>query len=241
MESGTTHLMNFLPGLMKKEMLKPWFEYFDWYDDLHRVLESVPDGRLEKGFELYDYVWEKDGKKLEVTVEKRGRGITRLATQDFEIQTLITESEPVFGIEYQAIYQVRNQSGKPLHLRLEGHSDSQVQHELDFEDEIQDLREISTTFFIDPIEAEASEWEALPGLCSKVTINGRSMELKTGLKINYPLNLKLSREMFSHLPGRPSRMFLNLENNFPVPCDFEINFPQDERVELQKYRHKIRL
>lgn len=241
MEANATHLMNFLPGLMKNELLKPWFEYFDWYDDLQRVLESVPDGRLEKGFEFYDYVWEKDEKKLEVTVEKRGRGIVRLATQDFEIQTLITESEPVFGIEYQAIYQVRNQSGKPLHLRLEGHSDSQVQHELDFEDEIQDLREISTTFFIDPIEAEASEWEALPGLCSKVTINGRSMELKTGLKINYPLNLKLSREMFSHLPGRPSRMFLNLENNFPVPCDFEINFPQDERVELQKYRHKIRL
>ncbi len=241
MESGITHLMNFLPSLMNSELLKPCFEHFDWYDHLQRDLESVPDGRLDNGFELYDYLWEKDGKRLEVSIEKRGRGITRLATQDVEIQTLIHDPEPVFGMNYQAAYRIRNLSGKPLHLRLAGNSDAEIQHQLIFEDNITGSREISTSFMIDPLKTERSEWETLQGLCCTATINEMEIALKTGLKINYPLNLKLSREMFAHLPGRPSRIFLNLENNFPVACDFEINFPQDERVELQKNQYKIRL
>lgn len=241
MESGSTHLMNFLPGLLNSELLKPHFAHFDWYADFKRPLETVPDGRKEGGFELYDHVWEKDGRRLQVSIEKRGRGIACLATEDFEFQTLVAAPEPVFGLDYPVTYRIRNLSGKPLRLALKGKDDCEVRHSLDFQAEIEGTREISSRFRIEPIEKERSEWESMQGVCCDVLINGARLELKTGLKIHYPLDLDLRSEMSSYLPGRPSAMYLNLNNNFPVAGDFEITFPEQDKIRLKQQVHRIRL
>lgn len=62
MENQSTHLMNFLPGLLNNELLKPYWDYFDWYHDSKRELKTEPDGRNENGFDLYDYLLEKAAK-----------------------------------------------------------------------------------------------------------------------------------------------------------------------------------
>ncbi|MBW6514690.1 MAG: GNAT family N-acetyltransferase [Candidatus Syntrophosphaera sp.] len=241
MESGTTHLMNFLPGLLNSELLKPHFEWFDWYADFKRELEPTPDGRLDSGFELYDHVWEKEGHRLRVAVEKRGRGIFSLATEDYELQTVPAGSEPVFGLDYPVSYRIRNLSGKPLRLALKGKDDAEVRHSLDFQAEIEGTQEISSRFRIEPIATERSEWESMQGVCCEALINGARLELKTGLKIHFPLDLDLSKELSEYFPARPSTIYLNLQNNFPVSCSFEISFPEQERIKLLESEHRIHL
>ncbi len=241
MDSGYTHLMNFLPGLMNTELLRPEFEFFDWYHDQERELTLDPDGRLEKGFELYDYLWRKDGRSLFVSVERQGRGIHALRTDDFEFQTLIDDPEPVFGAEYPLSYQVTNLSGKELQLGLCGLDDREVRHTLSFADKVAASLTVPSTIFIEASDRRLSEWEARPGVSAELSINGKKASLKTGLKINAPLSLKLHPEFSSVLPGRESRMHLNLENNFSQACAYELLFPDTDEITLPKKRFQVSL
>ena len=69
----TTHLMNFIPTVVRTEALASHFEYFDWYQDSVREITLAPDGIKQNGFDYYRYEWEKSGKKLRVEFERRGR------------------------------------------------------------------------------------------------------------------------------------------------------------------------
>ena len=120
MESQVTHLMNFLPGILNSPFFRPHFEHFHWYDDLKRELEVTPDGREERGFDYYDYLWEKEGRKLTVSFEKTGRGIAAFATNEIEVECLVDEARPVFGSEHRVSYRFTNRSGKPIPVRIEG-------------------------------------------------------------------------------------------------------------------------
>jgi len=60
----------------------------------------VPDGRKVKGFDLFDHRWEKDGQFLEVTVERQGRGVVAIRTNEWSIEAETDDPEPVFGLEY---------------------------------------------------------------------------------------------------------------------------------------------
>ncbi|GMQ61167.1 GNAT family N-acetyltransferase [Vallitalea maricola] len=42
---GSTHLMNFMPYVMRTEAVKQYFDTFDWYDDSVREIKIESDGR----------------------------------------------------------------------------------------------------------------------------------------------------------------------------------------------------
>ncbi len=241
MDSGYTHLMCFLPGLMNNGLLRREFEYFDWYADFRRVLTLTPDGRLENGFEFYDHLWQKDGRSLLVSVERLGRGISSLRTGDLEIKTLLQDPEPVFGAEYLVSYQVKNLSGKQILLKLTGTDDGDVKHALDFAGQIRDTLVIPSRILIEPSDRRINEWESRPGICAELTVNGVKTTLKTGIKIQAPLSLELCPEFSSLLPGRESRMHLNLESHFPQACSCELLFPDTEGITLSEKRFQATL
>lgn len=241
MDSGYTHLMNFLPGLMNTELLRPEFEFFDWYKDQDRELTLDPDGRLEQGFELYDYLWRKDGRTLFVAVERQGRGIHTLRTENYEIKTLSEVPEPVFGADYSVSYQVTKLNVRELDLSLRGLDDGEVRHNLDFKSRIAGSEIITSRFSIESSDRRLSEWESHPGICAELTVKGMKAMLKTGLKIHAPLSLDLCPDFSSVLPGRESRIFLNLESHFPQTCMFELQFPDTDGVKLAQQHFQVSL
>ncbi len=241
MESQATHLMNFLPGLLNNPVIKPYFSYFHWYNDNVRELETKPDGRLQDGFQLYDYKWEKNGKTLEISFERSGRGIVEIKTPDFVLSTHIANAKPVFGDNYQISYLMQNFSGKPLDIKLQGSDDGIIEYDGSHSQALEDSASFVGSFHINPLMKELSEWESCPGVRTTLTINGNDLELKTGLFVQYPLSIAFRLANSLIFPERMETMYLNVENHFSTACRYLINFPEDEKISLLNRHFEVSL
>ncbi|NLO38347.1 MAG: GNAT family N-acetyltransferase [Ruminiclostridium sp.] len=96
----TTHLMNYIPTVLKTEALNDFFKDAHWYEDSQRIIEVKPDGRNENGFDYFEYSWEHSGKRLRVEFERTGRGIRLIETDDYLISAEVEQHELVFGMDY---------------------------------------------------------------------------------------------------------------------------------------------
>lgn len=116
----TTHLMNFIPTVLKTEAISEFFETADWYEDSIRSIEIKPDGRQENKFDYFEYSWEKDGRKLKVEFERTGRGMRLIETDDYLVSATVQDHELIFGRDYKVVYEIVNKSGKPLNVAIRG-------------------------------------------------------------------------------------------------------------------------
>lgn len=232
MESQATHLMNFLPSLLNNPLIKPYFNFFHWYDDNARMLETQPDGRLQDGFQLYDYKWEKEGKTLEISFERSGRGIVAIKTPDFAITTCIDHAKPVFGANYQISYHIQNFASKPMDIKLQGSDDGIIAYNCSHHQVLGAEAGFVGSYMINPLSQELTEWETCPGVRTTLSIEGKEIELKTGLLVQYPLSVSLRVANSIIFPNRQETMYLNMENHFKVACSYHIYFPEDDKVHL---------
>lgn len=241
MENNATHLMNFLPMLLNNELIKPYFEYFHWYNDNKRELHIVPDGRLQDGFQLYDYAWEKDGKRLEISFERSGRGIVAIKTPDFAISTFTETAKPVFGDKYKIKYRLQNFSSGALEVELKGEDDAEVVYSFAAKQTLENEAEFEAECYIQPTLKYLHEWETCPGIKTILSINGKRLNLKTGLFIKYPMSAEFRMVNGLVFPGRKEPLFLNVQNHFDVPCAYHLEFPEDDCVSLLKREYDILL
>ncbi len=241
MENQSTHLMNFLPGLLSNELLKPYRDYFDWYHDSKRELKTEPDGRNANGFDLYDYLWEKDGKSLAVSFERFGRGIVAISTNDYSIRITTPTAKPVFGQEYPVLYQLENLSGKEMQIEVEGMDDGVIKHSFQHRQNLIDKVDLEAKFYIEPLSRELTEWECCPCVKSMLKLDGKELPLSIGLKVQYPLSASLRTVDSVFFPKRNYKMYLNLHNHFPCACSYRIEIPQDMHLLLLKNTFEILL
>ncbi len=241
MEMQVTHLMNFIPGLLNNELIKPYFDYFDWYLDSKREIEIKPDGRCDNGFEIYDYIWEKEDKKLQISFEKRGRGIIAITTSDFHISTYTPEAKPVFGTEYPITYRLESFMDEPIEVFLQGENDREIDFTFAHSQSLVNKLELNAGFYLNSITKELTEWDTLPSVVTKLNIMGKSVRMKTGLKIQYPLDTTFAMEKSLVTPSHDQVLYLNVQNCFSCKCLYRIDFENEEPLQLERKSFEINL
>jgi len=234
MENNSTHLMNFIPGLLNLAILKPWWDVFDWYEDCRRVLDTEPDGRDEHGFDIYDYIWEKDGRRLEISYERGGRGIVGIRTQDFQMAISTEQPKPVFGIPRKLHYSLSNLSGKALDIRLDGINDAGISHSFQHSGLLESSLELESDYLPNPLDKAVSEWETSPRVRCMLTLDGHVLPMAIGLRVQYPLTATLRNVDSLLQPGLWYKMYLNLESHFDCECYFEIKLSEHEHICLRE-------
>ncbi len=241
MDNQSTHLMNFMPGLLNLELLKPIWEKLDWYSDTKRTLKIEPDGRQEHGFDFYDYVWEKGDTRLEISIERYGRGIVSVKTTDFGIKISSAIAKPVFGSTADLQYHLENYGNKPISLEVEGISDGLISHEYQHKAMLDSELDFSSQCYLAPLKRKLHEWETSPRAKAMLKLDGNPLPVAIGLKVQYPLTADL-RGVESYLqPGHKASMFLNLESNFAQPCRYRISFPPHEHLSLMQSEFEVEL
>ncbi len=241
MEAQATHLMNFLPGILNNPFFRPYFDHFHWYDDLERDLAIAPDGREANGFEFYDYLWSKGGRELAISFEKTGRGIASFSTDRISVECVVGQARPVFGVEYPVRYLLHNRSGKPLSVRLEGRDDNYVKYSASQQLEVLEEAGWEARFSLEQPEPDSGEWQSLPGVRTLLTLGEQSLELKTGLKTQFPMSLSLTSDCSFVMPGREQNLYLNVQNHYDSACEFDLEILPQEPVKLAENRHQTSL
>ncbi|UUZ89957.1 GNAT family N-acetyltransferase [Paenibacillus sp. P25] len=224
-KDNSVHLMNFIPTVLQTEALAPYLGRIDWYADSLRSLDIQPDGRMENGFDYFEYAWRKDGTSARVEFEKTGRGIRLIETDDYSIHTEIDGHALVFGSAYPVRYIIRNKSGAPLECTIRGRDDMNLQFELNRTVRVQDTMVVEGEFYIDPVFEEQSDWKTHPAVVSQWTINGKAAEFRTGIAPKFPAGIGLEVKGQEQYTGVAEEAFLTFENHYKEAAEFELKLP----------------
>lgn len=231
---GSTHLMNFMPYVMRTEAVKEYFNTFDWYDDSVREIKIESDGRSEGDFEYYEYMWEKDGITLKMEFEKNGRGLTCIETDDYKIKARVDKKDLVIGNDYKVQYECINKSGKNLDIEIKGIEDKNITNHLEYKGNIKDSKIIDGEFTLDTIQEEQDKYRTHPCVTSIITINGLDATFKVGVYPNFPVKMEIANQNGLKNLEEEIVCYINIENNFDEEAHVEFSLIDDEWISFKE-------
>lgn len=228
LEANATHLMNFIPTVLKTEILSDYFTKAHWYNDSVRKIEIAPDGKKDNNFDYYTYSWKKEKNYLEVDFEKSGRGISRIDNNDYSIRTIIEDNKLVFGSKYQVNYEIINKTAKPLNIEIKGLNNKNIVFDFDFKKTISGKEVIKAEFYLDKIDKAQDSWTTHPTVQAEIIINGKKAIFKTGINPKFPLVIHLMNGLINE--NEEHKQVINVENNYPFECEFTVGLPESEII-----------
>lgn len=241
-----THLMNFIPYVMKTEAVEQFFKDIDWYEDLKRTINMEPDGREENGFEIYEYIWEQGEKRLRMEFEKTGRGLRLIETEDYLISVSIPKQDLVFGKEYKIKYELINKSGKELKVQIRGVDDKNIKYAFKKDLEVTEKEFLEGSFYVGEGSEEVKSHVTHPTVHSEVLINGKKADFKLGILPKCPAKISLKgTESFPYdadvecYKNIKSEIYLDIENNFEEAVSFSFKLINNENIDFLENEFNI--
>ncbi len=227
-----THLMNFLPYVMKTEAVKELFDTIDWYGDSQREIKIESDGRPEGDFEFYDYQWRKNDLMLNMEFERRGRGLTCIETNEYLIRVRLKKQDLIFGRNHQIEYELvkKNKNAQPLEVSIKGIDNKNIKYEFEYRNIVKDQQRVTAEFYLDTIDNKQEKTKTHPCVTSLITINGKQALFKIGVNPLAPVKIELVTDSRAQKLGMPSTCYLNLENNFTEDIEVEYTLNSDKYV-----------
>ncbi|MBD8070189.1 GNAT family N-acetyltransferase [Bacillus sp. PS06] len=230
----TTHLMNFMPTVLNTEAAEEYFAIVNWYDASTRIIEVTPDGKKENEFTFYEYKWNSNGNQLKMEFERTGRGLRTIETNDYIVSASVENFKLVSDAEYKIHYYVKNKSGKPLQIALEGVDHQIVEYSFTDSFTVETENSIEATFKINTLVEEQSNWRTHPSVITNVLINGKKAIFKTGILPKLPAQISAFVPNSQCYLNEEAVFYLDLENNFNETTTYNVSIPSCDLVELKQ-------
>src|SRR5207253_780887 len=103
----SVRMENYLPTILRLPAARRFFAGADWYRDFRRVAP----GALRPDEELYRYEWERDGRRLAVTIDRRAGGIVAIESPEREVALRAPTGPQPVGAEQPVVVRVAGQPG----------------------------------------------------------------------------------------------------------------------------------
>ncbi|GCD10277.1 GNAT family N-acetyltransferase [Clostridium tagluense] len=237
----TTHLMNFIPTVMHTEAVKDYFKDVDWYDDMKRTMNIEPDGRVENGFDFYEYYWDKNGEKLRMEFERRGRGLRLIETDDYMISLSAASQHLILGRSYKATYEIINKTGNQLNVEIIGKDDKNIKFSLNKKIQVIEKEIIEGEFYLSEIVEEFGDFKTHPGVVAEVFINGKKALFKLGIVPKFPAEISLACDDLERFSEETFNMYIDIESYINENGIFEFELPECSDIEFSKRIFKIEM
>ncbi|ADU30428.1 GNAT family N-acetyltransferase [Evansella cellulosilytica] len=209
----SVHLMNFLPTVLNIPAFTSFFNKTNWYEHSVRAIEVEPDGRKEGDFELYDYFWKHEGDSLHVAIEKTGRGICEVKTNEYAISMHLDSHKVIYGKGYPVRFRINNYTRKPLHIKLAGINQDNIEFPMFVQSEVSNSDVLEGSFILSETNKLQSSKKTHPTITANVWINDQELILKTGILPIAPVKcIGKTTGTFSIL-NREQLAYIELENN----------------------------
>ncbi len=238
---NTTHLINLIPDVLKCDLVSEYFETADWYKDSTREIKQEPDSRIVNGFDLWNYKWEKDGKKLNMEYSRRGRGLRKIENDDFIIEVVVENMKLISGSEYKVKYLFKNKTDKTLYINIDGEDDKNIRYNFTTSFELVDTKEIETTFFVDKITKKQEEQKTHPVVKSIIKVNDKKATFMTGIEPVFPLSVDFKYEKNLSKLDVETDCYIDIENQCSETTTFSFEIPSSDSFKLSKSEFEITL
>lgn len=237
----TTHLMNFMPTALNTEAVEEYFSSVDWYDASTRVIEVKPDGKKDQDFTYYEYKWDSNGEKLTMEFERTARGLRKIETNDYVLSVEVENFNLVCDSRYRVRYDIKNKSGKLLHIELKGEDHKNVTYSFEKSLTVENDTILESYFNLNALEEEQSNWRTHPSVVTNVLINGKKAKFAVGILPKLPAKISGFVPESQCFVSEDSIFYLDLENNFNESATFTLSLPMSELLELKKPSFNVTL
>jgi len=237
----TTHLINLIPDVLSCELVEDYFKTADWYKDSTRSIEITPDTNLVNDFDLWTYSWEKEGKTLDMTYTRRGRGLRKVETDDFSIEVVVEDLKLVFGDHYKVQYHLKNKTDKPLSIKIKGENDKNIQYDFETDLTLVDSQVLEGSFFVDRIDKKQKEKHTHPVVKSHIEVNGKKATFMTGIEPVFPMNVTFKTQRVSQILNVETPCYIDIENETGVDTSFEFTIEDKPEFSLRDNHFKLDL
>ena len=224
----TTHLVNFIPYILSSKLFADFFAAADWYADSKRVIETERDGTKVDKFDMLDYVWEHDGKRLEIGFERSGRRLRRIENDDFSIEMTADNHELPFGVSYNCKFAVKNKSGKPLDIKIKGKNDGNISFDFETAAAVTGETEFASPFSVGAIAMQQGKYLVHPCVLADVEINGVAAEFGLGINTQFPLSVDLNHQRHIAMPGVAHDCYINIKSALKQDCVVRFRLPDND-------------
>jgi ribosomal protein S18 acetylase RimI-like enzyme len=236
----STHLMNFIPTVLHTPLLKSVFANLDWYNSSARQIEVKPDGQKVNGFTFYEYSWQKENTFARVQFERTGRGMNLIETDDFLLEIHLSDHEIIEQEARSFEIRLTNKTDLPMSFKAHGHGEDRVQYRIDSELTVHDNAVISGELMVQPGE-EPSNWKTHPYVSVTVWVNNQECELRLGVFPVPPATLSATYSGNLSYLNQNTSIHLEIKNNLKEHCQFTIEIPENELVQLEQDTFNVNL
>lgn len=235
----TVHLMNFIPMVLQIELLKPFFKKHDWYHTSQRSIEIKPDGLKEQDHTVYEYRWEAGEDFVRIQVERTGRGIRLIETNDLFVQMSLPHFKLLEKVGHTVSYRVENRMEKPVEVELRGILSPDVQHDFQEKIKVDSVWEAAFPASVEMPDREPSPWKTHPTVGSLITVNGVTLPLKMGIFPKQAGKLHLRSVKKQWRPSSEETLYLDLESQLNEDTSWTIKLPNNDVVQWKREEVKV--
>ncbi|WP_442599739.1 GNAT family N-acetyltransferase [Neobacillus sp. D3-1R] len=226
---NTTHLMNFIPQIMNTPLLAPVFKELDWYGSSVRKIEVKPDGIKQNGFTFYEYEWKKDHTFARVQMERTGRGISLIETDEYLLQIQLNDHELIENTKQTFQIKLLNKTNTPITFKASGSGHDRIEYCIEAEAEVIDEAVLTSEMLVKSGD-EPNPWRTHPVVSVKVSLDGRECELKLGVFPEQPAKIKASYIGNVCPLNKMTTIELEVKNNFRDDAEYLILLPENDQI-----------
>lgn len=207
----TVKMENYLPLIFRLPPAQAFFRHADWYADFKRDLTVRQDDEKRGATQVYIYRWERDGRRLEVVIDRQAKGVAAIETDEFGVSSEIDDPQLPVGGRRMATWRVENRGPRPIAVSVLSEGEDSVRCTMQRSGLIE-----QAAVWTAPVTAEQPP-ASLPSnrptnrVKSTVIVDGQAVPLVAGTQVTQPLTVNLDSQRFL-LPGVPQTSWITLDN-----------------------------
>jgi GNAT superfamily N-acetyltransferase len=223
---------NFLPQIFRLGPAQSYFSQADWYADLKRDLTPKEDDEKRGGLGVYTYRWEREGRRLEVVIDRQAKGVIALETDRYAVETSIDEPKLPVGGERRVSWRVENRASRPLPVTILAEGEDAVRCAFQASAVLERTREWSA-----PVTAEQPAAPVPPTrqgnrVRAAVVVDGEPIRLAVGTELVQPVQVRFDRARWL-TPGVALTLHLTASNALREPVRGRLRIAADAGLRVE--------
>jgi len=204
---------NYLPLIFRLGPAQAFFREADWYRNFVRDLSVRPDEEQLGKLEVYTYLWEHDGRRLKVVIDRRAKGIIAMETERFLVAASIDEPRLPIGGERTVTWRVENNGPRPVAASLIAEGEDSVRCTFQAAAIVERSQEWSATATAEQPQSPPPRNRPTNRIRSTIVVDGSPIPLLLGTLVSQPVSLSFEERQRWLVPGVARRMWITAENS----------------------------
>ncbi|MFL6180515.1 MAG: GNAT family N-acetyltransferase, partial [Actinomycetes bacterium] len=235
----TVKMENYLPLIFRLQAAQDFFSHVDWYRDFQRDLSLREDDEKAGKLGVYTYLWERDGRRLKVVIDRKAKGVVALETGRYNISVAIDDPKLPIGLQRRVTWHVENHDASPLSVSILAEGEDSVRCTFQGSGRVEGAQDWTAQATAEQPEGAPPRGRPANRVRSTVVVDGAAVPLVIGTQVVQPVEVTFDAKRRWLTPHVPKRMWVTVENNLETRVSGTVRLSAPSGVELD--RHTLEL